>query len=80
MPGFWAAWNRFFYFFEGPAQVGIEGEERPAVAASEQRCPLCGELMSRHEIDRSGPGGRTLLHCPAPAAEAAPVDRAVADA
>ncbi|HWL02463.1 MAG TPA: hypothetical protein VNQ52_08850 [Microbacteriaceae bacterium] len=64
VPGFWAAWNRFFFFFEGSAQVGIEGEERPQLAPEEQHCPLCGEPMPRHDVDRSGPGGRTILHCP----------------
>jgi len=64
VPGFWAAWNRFFYAFEGPAQIGIAGEERPELAPQDQRCPLCGEPMPRHDIDRGGPGGRTILHCP----------------
>jgi len=64
VPGFWAAWNRFFFFFEGSAQVGIVGEERPQLAPEEQRCPLCGGPMTEHRLDRSGPGGRTILHCP----------------
>ena len=64
VPGFWAAWNRLFYLVEGPAQVGTAGPERPTIAAGEQRCPLCGELMSGHTIDRDGPSGRTILHCP----------------
>lgn len=66
VPGFWAAWNRFFFFFEGSAQVGIDGEERPELAPGDQRCPLCGQSVPTHEFDRSGPGGRTLLRCPRP--------------
>ena len=69
VPGFWAAWNRFFFFFEGSAQVGIQGEERPALALEDQHCPLCGEPMPRHVVDRrGGPGGRTILRCPEPPA------------
>jgi len=63
-PGFWAAWNRFFYLFEGPAQIGIEGEERPRIPEGERACPMCGAPMSAHVFDRGGPGGRTILHCP----------------
>ena len=68
VPGFWAAWNRFFYAFEGPAQIGIAGEERPELAPEDQRCPLCGSAVNDHTIDRGGPGGRTILHCPEPLA------------
>jgi len=72
VPGFWAAWNRFFFFFEGSAQIGIEGEERPQPTLEEQRCPLCDASMALHVFDRSGPGGRTLMRCPAPEAHQEP--------
>ncbi len=64
MPGFWAAWNRFFYLFEGTAQLGSSEPERPRTPPGEQRCPLCGAPMARHVFDRGGPGEKTYLHCP----------------
>jgi len=63
-PGFWAAVNRFFYLWEGPAQLGDEGE-RPVPSSAERPCPLCRRPMSEHAINRDGPDGRTLLRCPA---------------
>jgi len=69
--GFWAAWNRFFYLFEGPAQLGTADGERPRVAPEERACPLCGRPMGEHAFDRSGPGGRTLMTCPGASGPAA---------
>jgi len=65
-PGFWAALNRFFFLFEGPAQIGTSKPERPITPPTEQACPLCGQLMSAHVIDRGGPGEKTFVHCPTP--------------
>jgi len=64
VPGFWAAWNRFFYLFEGPAQIGTGGPDRPSRVPEDYACPICGQPMSRHVVDRGGPGERTYLHCP----------------
>ena len=62
-PGFWPAINRFFYLFEGPAQLGEAGEA-PRAASTHAACPICSAPMRDHVIDRDGPDGRTLLHCP----------------
>ncbi len=64
VPGFWAAVNRFFYIFEGPAQLGTSGHERPETPPEQQRCPICGELLTAHVIEPGGPGEQTYLHCP----------------
>ncbi|CAD5991273.1 conserved protein of unknown function [Agreia sp. COWG] len=61
--GFFNNLNRIVYSFTGPAQVGIGRPEAPYEAPADPRCPLCGNPMSQHEIDRTGE--RTQLHCPA---------------
>lgn len=62
-PGFWAAVNRFFYQFEGPAQLGDRNE--PAyVPPADPKCPICGASMHEHRIDRGGPGKPTHMKCP----------------
>ena len=63
--GFWAALNRFFYQIEGPAQLGTAEPEAPYATPEDAACPICGESMRRHVIDRGGPGERTFVHCPA---------------
>jgi len=69
-PGFWAAWRRFFYQFEGTAQLGDPNE--PAyVMAADPKCPVCGASMKDHHIDRGGPGRPTFLTCPPTGAETA---------
>ena len=63
VPGFWAAWLRFFYQFEGTAQLGDPNE--PAyVPPEDPSCPICSRLMREHRIDRGGPGKPTRLNCP----------------
>ncbi|MRG59895.1 hypothetical protein GE115_08435 [Agromyces sp. CFH 90414] len=44
----------------GPPPLGPYDE--PAQAPAAPGCPLCGEPMSEHVIDRGAP--RTQLHCP----------------
>ena len=64
-PGFWAAWRRFFYQFEGPSQLGDPNE--PAyVPPANPKCPICSMPMDEHRIDRGGPGKPTHMKCPAP--------------
>ena len=46
----------------GPYNVVPEEEVRAAKAAA--TCPICGELMSVHEIDRTGE--RTQIYHPTP--------------
>ena len=43
----------------GPAQVGPYGEQH----ASAKPCPLCGNAMEAHDIERT-PGKPSYLHCP----------------
>ncbi len=56
------------YLWEGPAQLGDPGEAPPE-PTTHAACPLCGASMSAHGINRDGPNGRTLLHCPRPTTE-----------
>lgn len=63
-PGFWAALNRLVYQFEGPAQLG-DPNEPAEVRNADPACPICGQPMSRHTVDRGGPGEKTFVHCPA---------------
>ena len=62
-PGFFAAWRRFFYQFEGTSQLG-DPNEPPYVPPENPRCPVCSELMRDHRIERGGPGKPTHLRCP----------------
>jgi len=61
-PGFFNRLNRITYGYAGPAQVGIGRVEAPYVPPADPRCPLCGQPMDQHDIDRSGE--RTQMHCP----------------
>jgi hypothetical protein len=61
-PGFWNRVNKVVYRVAGPAQVGIGRSEQPYAPPADPRCPLCGEPMTLHTIDRTGP--RTQLYCP----------------
>ncbi|MCI4657976.1 hypothetical protein [Cryobacterium zhongshanensis] len=61
--------NRTLLPWIGPPPLGpytTETTEQKQAERAEATCPICGELMSRHEIDRSGE--RTQIHHPAPAA------------
>lgn len=68
-PGGFTGWlNRTLLPWIGPPPLGPytdlpEAEVRAAKAQAS--CPICGELMTLHEIDRSGE--RTQLHHPTPA-------------
>jgi hypothetical protein len=58
--------DRFFYPILGPSQVGDPNEPPPPPLRTDLRCPLCHNLMSDHEVERSATIGR--LYCP-PAAD-----------
>lgn len=63
--GFFNWLNLTLRRYIGPPPVGPF--DKPMTIDTEgARCPICGELMTEHDIDRSGP--RTQLHCPKPAA------------
>ena len=59
------AWiNATLIRLAGPASVGpYESTPPPSMAERATKgCPLCGQPMTAHEIDRSGP--KPLVHCP----------------
>lgn len=63
VPGFYAAMQRFFYQFEGAAQLGDPNE--PAyVPPADPSCPICAQSLKLHRIDRGGPGKPTHMKCP----------------
>jgi len=67
-PGGLTNWvNKTLFPWIGPPPLGPytdvpEEEVRAAKAAA--TCPICGELMSLHEVDRSGE--RTQIYHPSP--------------
>jgi hypothetical protein len=48
----------------GPPPLGPYDDETPEQASAVRYCPLCGQPMDLHDIDRSGE--QTQVHCPAP--------------
>ena len=61
--------NRTLLPWIGPPPLGpytTETADQKQAERAEATCPMCGELMSRHEIDRSGE--RTQIYHPAPTA------------
>lgn len=63
--GGWYAWaNANLIRLAGPAAVGPYETAPPPSSEerSERACPLCGNPMSAHTFDRSGP--KPLMHCP----------------
>jgi hypothetical protein len=60
--GGWYAWfNTNLIRVAGPASVGPY-EAAPEPERTGRPCPLCGQPMSQHTFDRSGP--KPLMHCP----------------
>lgn len=59
--GWYAYLNARLIRFAGPASVGPYDTE-PEPVRTERACPLCGQAMSAHAFDRSGP--KPLLRCP----------------
>jgi hypothetical protein len=65
--GFVAWLNRTLFPWIGPPPLGpynVVPEETVKAAQAASVCPICGELMSVHEIDRSGE--RTQIYHPTP--------------
>jgi hypothetical protein len=59
--------NRTLFPWIGPPPLGpynVIPEEEVKAAKAAAVCPICGELMSVHEIDRSGE--RTQVYHPTP--------------
>lgn len=67
-PGGFSDWvNEKLFWWIGPPPLGPytdEPEEEVAAAKAAATCPICGELMSAHDVDRSGE--RTQIHHPSP--------------
>lgn len=63
------AWlNRTLLPWIGPPPLGPYTDVPEAAVLAEKAqsvCPICGALMSLHEVDRSGE--RTMIYHPAPA-------------
>ena len=65
--GFTSWVNRTLFPWIGPPPLGpynVVPEEDVKAAKAASVCPICGELMSVHEIDRSGE--RTQIYHPTP--------------
>lgn len=64
--------NKTLFPWIGPPPLGpynVIPEEEAAAAKAASVCPICGQLMSVHEIDRSGE--RTQIYHPTPEEAAA---------
>ena len=57
--GFWAAWNRFIFHFQGPGQLG-RADEPAYVPAANPGCPLCGHPSLPERGARCSECGQTL--------------------
>jgi hypothetical protein len=58
----WQNLNRALFPFMGPAQLG-PFDEPPLPSTAGKPCPICGQPMDQHTIERSGTAA-TRLHCP----------------
>jgi hypothetical protein len=70
----WDRLNRTLFPYIGPPPLGPgpRGEKVVDAASLVPHCPLCGELMSAHEIERTADWSTpTRLHCPPRAASRA---------
>lgn len=54
--------NRLLVPYIGPPPLGPY-DQPPLPPASESACPMCGMVMSAHEVERRD-GRPTKLHCP----------------
>lgn len=62
----WDKLNAALFPYIGPPPLGPYDEPEQPPAAS-KACPLCGHVMSEHDIRRS-PGQMTYVACPTSAA------------
>jgi len=61
----WERLNKALFPYMGPAQVGPY-ETEPLPPVDDKACPICGQPMREHIIERSaGQLTATRLHCPA---------------
>jgi len=67
--GFWGFYqkaNRVVRTFTGPADIGAGHPEAPEVRRTDARCPICGQPMAAHEVQRAADQlTPTRLVCPA---------------
>ncbi|MDP9028704.1 MAG: hypothetical protein M3N46_14335 [Actinomycetota bacterium] len=69
----WDRLNRILFPYLGPPPLGPgpQGEKVVDAAAPAPRCPLCGEPMPAHTIERTADWSTpTRLHCPSQSAAA----------
>ena len=58
--------NALLVPYIGPPPLGPYGEP-PLPPTQQSACPMCGVVMSAHEVERRD-GRPTKLHCPSPGA------------
>lgn len=64
----WDRLNRALYPYMGPAQLGSR-DEPPPVSSIGKPCPLCGQSMLEHTVERADDWSTaSRLHCPVTAA------------
>ena len=62
----WDKLNHALFPYLGPPPLGPGPGGEPPVSTAPPVCPLCGTLMTLHEIERAtGTRTPTRLHCPA---------------
>jgi hypothetical protein len=59
----WDRLNRMLMPYIGPPELGPY-DQAPLAPTGPKPCPLCGEPMTAHEIERSGGNTATRIHCP----------------
>jgi hypothetical protein len=65
----WDRLNHALLPYIGPPPLGPGKNGERVVAASIPSCPICGQPMARHEIERTADWSTpTRLHCPPQAA------------
>jgi hypothetical protein len=64
----WDRWNRTLFPYLGPPPLGPYDEE-PLPPTGPKPCPLCGQAMELHVIQRTADDHTpTRIHCPRPTA------------
>ena len=66
----WDRLNGMLMPYIGPPQLGPYNEE-PLPPTAAKACPICGQPMSEHEIERGEGRIPTRIHCPELPADAA---------
>jgi hypothetical protein len=59
----WDRLNRRLFPYLGPPQLGPY-DEPPLAPTGPKPCPVCGQRMDEHEIERGVGRTPTRIHCP----------------